>query len=137
MTTGPPGHSVREALAALRDVRDLVLILPEAALSRALDFATHAAKAANLTIEEAIARYDPDPRIPALECATLSETLADLDETERYLAVRITHSMRARAAKTLATQPELEPTIWAIAHDRAIVEVAAARAAAERNGGIE
>lgn len=29
MTTGPPDHLIREALAALRDVRDLVLIMPE------------------------------------------------------------------------------------------------------------
>ena len=131
---GPPDHATREAIAVLRDIRSGNLVLPDAPLGRAIDIAAHAAAANGLDLDAILTSYDPDPRICAPERTTLSEALADLDEQERWAAIKAVHRMEARCADLLREDPAIRPTLWSIAHDRAVADVAAARAASGRKG---
>lgn len=132
MTIDP--HIQRAAIVALREVRQGDRIMPPEQLGRALDIAQHAADASGRSIEEILTVYDPDPRIYREPGATFEHTIIDLDEEERYAACQIRHAMMIRWAALIKANPEIEPSLWSIAHDRAIVHVATARAIRKTNG---
>jgi hypothetical protein len=78
--------------------------------------------------------YLDDPRTCQPEKATLDEVLLDLDEAERgqcrFLAKRLERTFRASERFDL----NMIPTLWSVAHDQAICDVAEARARAKLNG---
>lgn len=122
-------HIQRAACAALRAVRKGELIMPPDQMGRALDIVQRVAAANGRTVDEILYWYDPDPRIGNEPGPTFESTIIDLDEEERYAATVIKHAMMIRSAAVVAADPSLEPTIWSVAHDRAIVDIAASRAA--------
>lgn len=79
----------------------------------------------------------PDPRLNGEDKASLAMVLSDLDETERHRCVILARRY-VRFFRTSANfDPDMLPTLWSSAHDRAIVETAAARASAPAAGKAE
>lgn len=78
-----------------------------------------------------------DPRLCQPEHPTADDTAADLDELERTRFFHIARRMERMYRNAPDFKPELIPTIWAHAHDRAIYEVAQARRHNNVNGNCE
>jgi hypothetical protein len=78
-----------------------------------------------------------DPRLYAPERATLLEVLADLDEIERVRCLVVLRGMELQYRRCASFDLTMLPQMWSIAHDRAIEQVATARAAGLLNGKAE
>jgi len=78
--------------------------------------------------------YADDPRTCQPEKTSLAGTLLDLDETERTRATSIARKLERAFRRSQRFDENLLPTLWNIAHDQAIADVADARAKALLNG---
>jgi len=127
---------VRRSIAALHLSKHGDLVAPTSKMEACWRILDAASEATGVSVDELLNGWDPDPRICARSYRSLEDALLDLDERERYRAVRIAHSLRCSAKELLAREPDMIQEIWSIAHDQSIVECNAARAAADKNGGV-
>lgn len=74
---------------------------------------------------------EEDPRLNLQPKATLREVIMDLDEAERHRCLNLERRMERLFRKSKMFDEAMLPSLWVAAHDRAIMEVAAARAVQE------
>lgn len=79
----------------------------------------------------------PDPRLDREEKPSLEATMLDLDETERHRCIMIARRYERFFRQSDNFSADLLPSLWLFAHDRAITEIAAARASATMNSSAE
>lgn len=112
----------RAAIAALNDVKNGDALLPDRVMGRAIDIVTSISERTGLPFDRVLTDYDPDPRIPSGEFESLDAALLDLNETERYIAVRMAHRYAVTCRKMIQKDPSVLRQLWAVIHDNAIAE---------------
>jgi hypothetical protein len=127
---------IRRAIAAIQLHRSGRIPLAPEHEGKALDIVEKVAADTGLPLEDILAGYDPDPRVGSVEPKKLHDVLLDLDEQERSRCISLIVQSETSYRRSEGFDETNLPTLWAMAHDRAIIEVNHARAIANLNGTL-